>query len=83
MVSLFWQAPIGIRLWRYVRENAKKKVVTFITIASLYLDMLSMVRNHKEQTNLGLYLLQKGIFIDPFAKRNVTSSHGIPVGGVG
>jgi hypothetical protein len=45
--------------------------------------MLSMVRNHKEQTNLGFYLLQKGIFIDPFAKRNVTSSHGIPVGGVG
>ncbi|KAL9390761.1 hypothetical protein Peur_014681 [Populus x canadensis] len=53
--TLTWQeilrmAPIGIRLWRYVRENAKKK---------------------------------KGIFIDPFAKRNVTSSHGIPVGGVG
>ncbi|KAJ6715552.1 BILE ACID BETA-GLUCOSIDASE-RELATED [Salix viminalis] len=53
--TLTWQeilhmAPIGIRLWLYVREYTKKK---------------------------------KGIFIDPFAKRYLTSSHGIPLGGVG
>ncbi|PPD77992.1 hypothetical protein GOBAR_DD25089 [Gossypium barbadense] len=26
---------------------------------------------------------RRGIIIDPFAKRHVTSSHGIPLGGVG
>lgn len=44
-------APIGIRIWRHIREeNARKR---------------------------------GGFFIDPFAKRNVTSCLGIPVGGIG
>ncbi|CAK7357173.1 unnamed protein product [Dovyalis caffra] len=48
--EILHMAPIGIRLWRQIREeNAKKR--SFI--------------------------------MDPFAKRIVTSCHGIPVGGVG
>ena len=43
-------APIGIRLWRHVREEAA---------------------NGREG------------FIDPFAKRHLTSSHGVPLGGIG
>ncbi|KAM0977475.1 hypothetical protein ACFX13_020580 [Malus domestica] len=43
-------APIGIRLWRHLREEAANK--------------------------------REG-FIDPFAKRHLTSSHGVPLGGIG
>ncbi|KAL3598027.1 hypothetical protein D5086_005945 [Populus alba] len=44
-------APIGIRIWRHIREeNARKR---------------------------------GGFYMDPFAKRNVTSCLGIPVGGIG
>ncbi|XP_050920592.1 uncharacterized protein LOC127138238 isoform X1 [Lathyrus oleraceus] len=43
-------APIGFRIWRYVREE-------------------------KAKGKIGV--------IDPFAKRHITSSHGVPLGGVG
>jgi non-lysosomal glucosylceramidase len=84
MVSLLWQAPIGIRLWRHIREeNARKRVITFIIIAHCTLICLVLVGNHKEQTNHCIYSLQGGFYIDPFAKRNATSCLGIPVGGIG
>lgn len=84
MVSLLWQAPIGIRLWRHIREeNARKRVITFIIIAHCTLICLVLARNHKEQTNHCIYSLQGGFYMDPFAKRNVTSCLGIPLGGIG
>ncbi|KAI5593262.1 hypothetical protein BDE02_03G002900 [Populus trichocarpa] len=49
--EMLLMAPIGIRLWRHIREeNARKR---------------------------------GGFYMDPFAKRNVTSCLGIPVGGIG
>ncbi|KAL8139738.1 hypothetical protein V2J09_005759 [Rumex salicifolius] len=43
-------APIGYRLWRYVREQTAKG---------------------------------RGVIINPFMKRAVTSDHGVPLGGIG
>nr|XP_048335999.1 non-lysosomal glucosylceramidase isoform X1 [Ziziphus jujuba var. spinosa] len=48
--EMIHMAPIGVRLWRYIREETAKG---------------------------------KGIIINPFVRRPVTSCHGVPLGGIG
>ncbi|PON61857.1 Beta-glucosidase GBA2-type [Parasponia andersonii] len=55
LFTLTWKemihlAPIGVRLWRHVQEEAARG---------------------------------RGVIVNPFAKRSVTSNHGVPLGGIG
>jgi hypothetical protein len=65
----------------YPRRKCQKKGNNFYHNCPLI--CLVLARNHEEQTNHCIYSLQGGFYMDPFAKRNVTSCLGIPVGGIG
>ncbi|CAM8982136.1 unnamed protein product [Rhodiola kirilowii] len=48
--EMLHMAPIGLRLWRHIRQESAKG---------------------------------KGVIINPFLKRSVSSTHGVPLGGIG